>query len=270
MKAFYINLDSSSARRIRLEKSFAACEHRNWKLQRYAAKPARECAGMVGRISDAEKACALTHTSLIDSQKNNPAPFLVLEDDACFGRSSLTILDGLISAPGDDEWDILFTDLGIGHAATMIDLVYLRKELEPQGRVTTIDVRNFPVWFGATSYVVNARSVDKIVGHLAAASFDLPYDLLLRRLVGEQKIRALVSFPFLTTVSRDADQSAIQPKSRSRTSLLLDSFRRMIWIEGDAYDPTADLDVVRSDIGARSKHYGLLWAAMVDNSFEWI
>ena len=64
-----MNLDSSSARRIRLEKSFAACEHPNWKLQRYAAKPARECVGMVGRISDAEKACALTHTSLSIAKK---------------------------------------------------------------------------------------------------------------------------------------------------------------------------------------------------------
>jgi GR25 family glycosyltransferase involved in LPS biosynthesis len=211
----------------------------------------------------------LSHAAVIASEEGTSDSFLILEDDACFGPETFTTLDRLLETTKDHEWDILFTDVVISNAPTMAELVILRNELKPFGRVITLDLRRLSglPFAGATAYLVNYRSAHKLSAFLKPASLDLPYDLLLKTLVAQGKITAHVTFPFLTTVSRDSSASSIQGDTINRFGLIIDTFRRMVWIRGDDFDPSSDLEIIKKGLDNRSLDFGLLWASMIDPTF---
>ena len=167
----------------------------------------------------------------------------------------------------DSEWDVLFTDVIITRASAMAELVILRNALKPLGRVITLDPRRLPglSFAGSTAYLVNHRSISKLAALLKPASFELPYDLFLKALILEGKIKAHVTFPFLTTVSEDSGVSSIQGDTKKRAALIFDTFRRMAWIRGDEFDPSRDLQIFKKDLDNRALDYGLLWASMTDS-----
>ena len=266
MKAFYINLDRATERRANLERSFVNCGNANWQLSRFKAIDASECAAVSGRIRPAEKACFLSHVAVIAKQKGISDNFLVLEDDACFAPETFTTLDRILGTMGGAEWDILFTDLTVGHASAMAWLAILRNELKPFGRVIALDLKRLPglSFAGAMAYLVNHRSVDKLLALSKPQSLDIPYDLFLKSLIVSGEIKAHATFPFLTTTINDASGSQIQKTSIKNR--ILETFRRMVWIRGDEFDPSGDLEIIKKDLNMRSLDYGILLASMIDPS----
>ena len=265
MKAFYINLDRATDRREDLEASFSNCANLNWQLSRFRAIDATDCAAVPGTVKPAEKACFLSHAAVIASQAGTSDNFLVLEDDARFGPNTFPALERLLTITKGDEWDILFTDVIIAKPTAMAEVVTLRNKLKSLGNLITLDLMKVP-FGGTTSYLVNCRSVHKLAAFLKPTSFDLPYDIFLRALIEQGKIKAHVTFPFLTTVA--SGTSSLQDASIERTRLILDTFRRMVWIHGDAFDPSSDLEIIKKDINNRLLDYGLLWAALIDPTFK--
>jgi hypothetical protein len=122
-------------------------------------------------------------------------------------------------------------------------------------------------FFGSSAYIVNKNSLEKLSRIMSAEHLNVPYDLLLRTMICDGTLRAFVTFPFLTSNSEHALTSTQQPKSTERTDLIWTLFKRMIWIEGDSFDPTAALDEISKSVDQRSAAYGRLWAAMIDPDF---
>jgi len=269
MEAFYINLDRAAERRASLERSFGSCANANWHLSRFKAIDASECSAVPGRIRPAEKGCFLSHAAVIASQEGAADHFMILEDDACFCPETFPTLDRLLELTKGDEWDILFTDLTVTYVSAMTELVVLRNELKPFGRVITFDLAGISrhPFAGATTYVVNYRSVQKLSAFLKTASLDTPYDLLLKKLIIEGKIKAHVTFPFLTTMTRHSSVSSIQAIGNHPNDLIFDTFRRMVWIRGDEFDASGDLEILKKGLDNRSLDFGILWASMIDPRF---
>jgi hypothetical protein len=244
MKCIYINLDGATRRRDAIEASFHRHARPGFDLQRFAAvdTAAVEQRGIEGRAKPAEKACFASHRDVILGHDPDPAkPLMVLEDDAQFGP---TFFQVMTHEAGAGQHDLLFTDICATGVTIMTNLARWRARLEARREVKPYSLAGGE-FAGTTAYVVNPRSHGKVKDLLASvAHIDHPLDLQLRGWVRAGKLTAAVTVPFLTTLSPHADASAIQ--QRSDLDLVLDTFRRMLWIDRSLDDCRPALEEVKA------------------------
>jgi GR25 family glycosyltransferase involved in LPS biosynthesis len=234
MDCIYINLDSAVERKRHIEQNFAACKTPGWTLTRFPAIDTAyvERNNIAGAAKPAEKACLLSHLTLMRERLGDEESYLILEDDAMFGARSCALIDGVLARNGDLDWDILFTDVCIANMLTMFELLKRRRELgKNKIDVTTMDL-NGVEFAGSTAYIVNGKSKRKVHATLSAcAAIDLPYDFHLRRLSHDGALKIHSLFPFVTTLSDFCDESQIKTAGAKPVELALNMFRRMIWTE---------------------------------------
>jgi hypothetical protein len=130
----------------------------------------------------------------------------------------------------------------------MIRLYLLRRELADRQKLKLLPLQRVP-FAGATAYLINAHSKDKVLALLAEKPLlDAPYDLALRQLVYQSRLKALVTFPFLTSLSPAADVSQIQPGDETKIAdLAWNAFRRTMWGEGSVREAVRSLDRIAND-----------------------
>ena len=192
------------------------------------------------------------------------------EDDVLFGKRTWPALAEFIKFAADThvQWDILFTDVGVPEVADMLELLRLRRQLAPDDKVTYIDLKSLR-FYGSTAYLVNKDSAATL--HAAVARYgviDLPFDLFLRQLVNASALRAIVAFPFITSVSDEAATSAIQSPETAATDLIWNQYRRMVWREGGADAQSGVMARLSATVSDEAKAFGLLWAAIADSNFR--
>ena len=270
MDCVYINLDRAADRRAALERNFAETRIEGWSLSRFPAVDATDAAAVPGRAGPAEKACFLSHRTLIGAHRDGPHPILVLEDDAVLGAHSCAAIDRLLAEQARDlDWDILFTDICVPSPQTMIELVRLRRRLSASNQTALLNLANVP-FAGSTAYIVNGKAKARLRDLLdAPASLDLPYDLHLARLVGERSIAAFAVFPFLTSLSGLSGTSSIQHGRSQDSDLVWNTFRKMMWLDRDlaAQKPAlAELDAALGD--EESRMFGQLLSAMTSGKYR--
>ena len=159
MRCVYINLDSQTERRETIERNFAEVRAEGWSLTRYPAIDTRYVAerGVPGSLRPAEKACYLSHMSVIAADLDRGDRLMVLEDDAMFGASTHRLVDEGLERSRDLDWDIIFTDLCIPMITTMYDLLKLRAEYRKTRQGVLLSVAQFP-FGGATAYIVSVNA----------------------------------------------------------------------------------------------------------------
>lgn len=233
MKCVYINLDVRTDRRARLEENWTAYRGSDWQLQRFPAvdKVYVEQQQIAGRLQPGEKACFLSHCSVLAQNLEATTPLFIMEDDTELGPRSAATIDNFLRASDAYEWDIVFTEVGVTQPATMIELIKLRQELEGTNEVRLIDPARFG-FAGATGYIVNPRSLKKL-GRLLGASdeLNLPYDLMLRQFIYAKQLKALVFFPFVSTLSAEAGPSQIREEVAA--DRIWTAFRQLAWQDRD-------------------------------------
>ena len=279
MKCVYINLDRDAVRRKHIEQSFAVAQAKapDWSIERFPAVDIRYVSqhATPGCIGPAEKGCFLSHKHIMLRNADQTGNLYITEDDAVFSPDTLCILQGLLrKIEGVVEWDLLFTDIGVPAIGVMADVVAMTQEVFRKGTIELADLVQFSRLYGATAiygstaYVINPKSISKILGLMGDDPLDLPYDLFLRSLIYKGMINAYVTLPFISTVSDDGLSSSIQRSEHAKTDLVWNLFRKMIWLDGAAFDPTAVLNKMLNEIDPRSRQYGALWAIMSDPSFK--
>jgi GR25 family glycosyltransferase involved in LPS biosynthesis len=232
MDTYYINLESAKTRRQSIEENFGLygnLEGRGGKLNRVEAVDAGYIAAhaVPGKIRDAEKACILSHRRAIELSCHDGDHSLIVEDDARFGPNTFRSIDMLGSVL--DDYDIVYTDLVVGNIHEMIQYFLLRRKLLDNHTFRLFDLKE-SYFFGATAYIVQARSKEKILRLIdGMPSYELPYDFLLRQWINEGHLKAAFTFPFLTTLSSHADQSGIQLEMEQISNTVLNAYRRLVW-----------------------------------------
>ena len=235
MQILYINLASQNERREFVEKNFADCNYSGWKLNRVDATPASAMReeDVPGDLSWNEKACYRSHERAIRQAMDNGGHAFIVEDDVLFGQLSTRLIDGVVNGLDPDSWDLLFTDIAITDPGTMLDLFRRKRHLKKTEGIVVENLAEY-AFAGATAYVVNARSVRKVLALIEAQrQLDVPYDLLLRELAQKGALKVRFAFPFLTSISKYADQSQIQSGAIHIADVVWNSFRRFVWLEGD-------------------------------------
>nr|WP_314625450.1 glycosyltransferase family 25 protein [uncultured Noviherbaspirillum sp.] len=233
MRCIYINLDHATRRRADIEASFSAAVRPGWHLERFRALDAAGAKehAVEGGCTWAEKACFMSHRAAIQRHAGNPEHLLVVEDDTTFGIATFDVVDGFLQQNVDADWDLLFLDVGLIDIVDMMKFYFNREKLVLQRKVVPLDLARL-CFFGANAYIVNRRSFGKVLGCLEwGMPVDMEYDLFLSRQVGKGLLNAAVLFPFLTTVSRNANVSQIQRASIDTVNLARNVFRNMMWLE---------------------------------------
>ncbi len=271
MKSVFINLDRDIARRADIEQSFAAANPRNWTLERFPAVDIKYVTehAIPGRITPAEKGCFLSHKHIMMQNAHQTESFFITEDDAVFSPNTHRIIEDLLQKiEGAAEWDLLFTDIGIPAISVMVDVLNMTQNLFKKGSIELVNLAQLGSFFGSTAYVINHKSIPKILKLMGDDPLDLPYDLFLRSMIYKGMINAYVTVPFITTVSDGGLSSSIQATEHAKTDLVWNLFRKMVWLNGGDFDPTEVLNKLLGDLDPRSRQYGALWAIMCDPSFK--
>jgi GR25 family glycosyltransferase involved in LPS biosynthesis len=262
MQAFFINLAEASARRQELVSGFAARRTFGWNLSRVEAVGAAEAAAAPGRIAPAEKGCFLSHRKAVAEALSAEGPVWILEDDIAFGEHSFSLVDAFIAVRKPSEWDLLVTDIGIGHLVQVLHLLDAGRRMLAAHQATLLDLK--PLDFtSAASYVVAADAKQKLFDlHAGDAALDVPYDVFLRRAVRAGKLRASCIFPFATTASASARRSQVQTEATAGTDFLLEAFRRVLCFDRDLAALRPELEALIRD-NAEARTYGALIGALL-------
>jgi GR25 family glycosyltransferase involved in LPS biosynthesis len=272
MDCFYINLDSQVDRREFIEGMFANYKKSTWNLirERAIGKSDIEFSGVPGSLSFSEKACYLSHLGILEKKINANSPFMVLEDDVIFGQDTCDVIENSLSQLGNGvDWDLIFTDIGVSHPVSIIELIFTHKGLMKRKMRQLINLEKLD-FFGSTSYIVNHKSTNKLLSLLTQSDdLNVPYDLLLRQLIHEGKLKSYVIFPFVTSISIYADKSQIQTDLSSSSDLVWNSFRRLIWGEYDAEKMKAALTYLDEKIADdNSRNFSIILSALISNKFR--
>jgi len=272
MKLVYINLDAQAERKKALEESFArCCQVPGWHLQRFSAVDSAYVAAnrVPGTISSGAKGCFLSHEHILQANLGNEEDIFMLEDDALFSPKTFLYLPQILESLRERDWDILFTDTLILEIPAMISLINMRRRLMPENEVTMFDLAGL-VFAGSTAYVVNGRSKRKVSALLDAVTvYDAPYDLVLRKLIHEAKLKAYACFPFLTSVSEHANASQIQPEDGQLSLVLWNTFRRMIWIDRSLDENRALLEKIEARmVDDETRLFGSILMAMASPGYK--
>ena len=269
MKCFYINLDEAKERRLSLEQNFDRFAPSDWSLQRFPAvdTQAVQTRKLTGRLRPTEIACGVSHLDLMREKRTESEPFLILEDDVLFGPHSCKVISEAVALLEQKEnWDVLFPDLCIAQIGVMAELLSLRRQLLREGRFRLVDPSRW-AFSSATSYILHPRAIPKILS-AQPRDWTLPYDLLLRQLVQEGRLRARCIFPFALSLEETSNASTITPGDETRTGFIWYLFRRMIWRDGHFEQHLGDVENVSQGVSAETWAHARLWAAIADPSFR--
>jgi GR25 family glycosyltransferase involved in LPS biosynthesis len=268
MRCHFINLAARADRRAALEANFQRHGGPGWTLQRFEAVDTRAVGltNVPGALSPGAKGCFLSHLAVLRESLAHDGPVMVLEDDACFGPSSWRMIDQCLANMAQFDWDILYTDICVGRTQEMFDLVLAREGFDASARPALFDVRRF-AYAGSTAYIVNGRSKAKMLKLLEAhPSLDTPYDLRLRELTHGSQLQGLALFPFPTTLSGLAETSGIQAMDEAAVEWVLNTFRRMVWLDRDIGACLPAVERARGRLrGEKFAAFGVLFGAMLSH-----
>jgi len=258
VRGFYINLNSASDRRRAMDHQlhglglthcysrFAACEASLEEAQSRGLRSAGELGIWRSLLA------LLNHWLAEDPPKNELLH--ILEDDAILASSLPQFLAALIQEPGG--WDLLFTD-----SFLTVDLYFsalrLLRSLPPGHRqVCLLDGGCYLAC--SASMVLNRAGAIRLLEGLEQ-DFKrerlVPVDMVIRGMIRSGRLQALITIPYLTTVSTDFD-STIQG-FRSEQALRSQSFdlylRRMLYL-GHYCDPVASRSVFAEALTFLQRH----------------
>lgn len=252
----YINLPNAIERRATLEDNFAQCGRQGWELKRFNALDEATVKNnqVPGKRSWREKACFLSHRSVIEQQADDGRSFMVMEDDAQLGLASLEIIEGVLAQNHGAQWDLIFTDVSVREFQIMLALAVHRAHLMEERMVFPLDLAKIP-FVGATAYVVNGTSRNKLLNCLAdGVPVDTEYDVYLSNAILTGKLKAAALFPFVTTLSRHSKETQIQLGDTSTANKARDAFRRMMCLESSAESYSADLVAIENRLQGTQIH----------------
>jgi GR25 family glycosyltransferase involved in LPS biosynthesis len=227
----FINLADAAGRRASLEASSAAAAHDGWTLEGFEALGPADVAATPGALGSAAKACFASHRAVIAAHLEDEAPLFVAEDDTVFSRGAFAAVDRLLGQAHD--WDVLFTDVALCDLAMMVHLSRRRDALVAAGEVLAANLagRNF---FGANAYVVRGSAKRRLHDLLSEpAALDRPYDLFLRDLAAQGRLKLGCAFPFVTRLSAHAEATQIQGAEAPVFDRTLNAWRRLMAVERD-------------------------------------
>lgn len=206
-----INLDSATERWASVEASHALhLADSGIQLVRHRAMSAAEAkeARIAGRCTWPEKGCYISHLLCLEAQANKQETAWIAEDDVMFDSNTVAILQAALQIAGNLHWDVIFTNVGLGAPLAAFGNFPSTNKLNGDA-VALTDLRG-AAYYGAYSYLINPKSVEKLFGSIRAiGAIDTPIDILLKRLCFSGRIAVFSTTPFSSSLSGAPSQIQI-------------------------------------------------------------
>jgi GR25 family glycosyltransferase involved in LPS biosynthesis len=243
MDFFYLNLDSARRRREEITLSFSQNATMANNLIRIRATEPTDLKEIKNpRVRPTERAVANSHIVALNKIKEKTEKCAVLEDDTIFSRTLFKFIKNAQCDAMLDKFDIIFTDIIATHPNFMTQLCRIRKERNRKINLINLSGKIFA---GASSYILTPATANKILKLIGDKQDQAPFDIALRSLINSNQITAAVTFPFLTTVSRESFNSSNQPHGTEFTDYIWNTFRRSVWIDRDAEEAISECTKIK-------------------------
>jgi GR25 family glycosyltransferase involved in LPS biosynthesis len=193
----------------------------------------------------------LTHVALLDAVQGSDRHVHLIEDDTIFATTAVSYFDLMLEHADAElsDWDLIFTDIHVPAADIGLfrQLADAMKKYQESGSYALLDLEAI-AFSGTSSFFINRRSLGKYDELVRDQwSQDLPIDLYLRSLAHKGELKAYLTVPFLTSVSRDTLESDIRgelDKSRAVATI----YRRSFFQEADLTALETELRELLSDV----------------------
>ena len=249
MEYSFINLDSCVERKRFVESNFSSAANKQKNITRIDAVDTAYIAThkVAGILRDNEKACYLSHCKAIEASITHNDHVFIAEDDVLFCERSTQVTETVINSIKSSAWDVIYTDICFPHLDIMLDLFVRRRVFDQDSKIHLINLVN-KRFTGATAYIINKASKQKVLDLLRTNSIDTPIDLALRQLFHAKKIKGHALFPFTTSLSMYAENSQIQAEDDLVPDFLFNAFRRLVWLGRDIDTALATVDKIDPSI----------------------
>ncbi len=218
-RGFYINLERSAERRSDMEAQFVRYELQGL-YERFPAADGNVLGVQNSDLTESEIGCFTSHYLLLKGHIQSVVPLHVLEDDVLFSRYTKPRIAQIIQSGAISEFDIIFTDTIVPLEPFVLGKwkQQFAKSLQRDstGKVTHVDWTFAKHWSGAASYLVNPRSIAKLVEIYDEALRDgakAPIDRLIRQKSDDGTLKTTCVFPFITSVRLDQIEKSTILKS---------------------------------------------------------
>lgn len=258
-QGYFINLDRNAQRRDALVQHLAAVGVAA-RYQRIAAVDGRAVAHEYPtQLDPGNLGLWLSHLNILAQHGASPKHLHVIEDDAVLARTAAHQFDAMLAqadanAPG---WDLIFTDVHVstGDLELFRLLSHAMRRYEQTGRHTLLDLEQIP--FACTSSMfINQRSVAKYQELMSTGwQIGKPIDIYLRDLVHQKRLKAYLTVPFVTSVSRDSLQSDILGTvtgAKAVVTAVVTAYRRAFFQDADLPALDAEIQELTRQLGPPS------------------
>ena len=152
-----------------------------------------------------ELGCLQSAINIIKSNKDTKEHIHILDDDTIIFHKHHQLLEEILSiedAKESPSWDILFTGLTVPLINEQLQfLINNYEKFEKNRQIRVFDMSNF-IFVGTFSYIINKRSISKVIAILDQQDYTKPFDFLLREEICiKHSLRAICMFPFTATHS---------------------------------------------------------------------
>jgi GR25 family glycosyltransferase involved in LPS biosynthesis len=232
-RGLFINLPQNERRRNALLSNLASAGITAWYTHLPAVDGRAEMAHFPTKLDPGALGLWLTHQRIVEEFRGSTEHLHIVEDDVVVAKDARRLFRMALKSADQSfgDWDLLFTETFVPFE--LFDTYRERMDVfRAKGLVSYLDLASCYASC-MTSFFLNRNSIDKYARLIKDQwRTGIPIDLYLRRLLRKGELRALVTVPFLSSVSDDKDQSDIRgPLDASRR--VYDVFRRGFFIDAD-------------------------------------
>jgi GR25 family glycosyltransferase involved in LPS biosynthesis len=192
----------------------------------------------------------LTHERLIEANRASDRHLHIMEDDALLPKDTLANFSIILDRADKNfpAWDLLFTEIYLQMGVAIFRVVAKAKEaFQQHGQVGLAPLKQIP-FAGTSSIFINKRSLDKYLRLMKGNwTKGYPIDLFLRSLVAGGALNALVTLPFLTTLSPTTTDSDIRGELNAG-HLVLNIYRRAAFKDADIPALNREIEELSKDL----------------------
>jgi len=232
--AYFINVSTALSRREKIEDSYRHSGFSDdWSLTRFEALTPASPLVLVndGSATDKLKANYLSHIECARAAIDSDNHLLIAEDDTIFCGQTEAWANQLFTMLPEAAWDVIFADIYVADSTRMPKLLRIRHSCMTNNRLMVYGAEFWDgPWAGAGCYIINKRSKEKFVKVLETAQVITPFDLALREATRSRLLNGVIVFPFITSVSDEADKSQVRAADDMIETTLFHYFRRLIWV----------------------------------------
>tara|TARA_A100001011_G_scaffold379558_1_gene445729 strand:- start:3337 stop:4149 length:813 start_codon:yes stop_codon:yes gene_type:complete len=227
MEKFYINVKSDVRRKKEFEKNNKYILNKNHIFKRFCAiTPKNEkVRNLKSNLLPLERSIFLSHYELLKQQLKSNSHLWVCEDDTYLDKHTFNSLNKTNIDAYD--WDIIFTDVGIGDISNMLFLFDYKKKTSKEKSIL-IDLTKFR-FFCANSYIINKNSKKKLLEIYEKnieGSVNYMPDLFFQKLTKNGLIKSLCFFPFISFSNFKTTKSGVHNNRENEVFLF---FKKLMY-----------------------------------------